>query len=244
MDHFIIHGVKVQRKNSIISEADRDDPKKAPLVLLHGYANGALYFYRNLIGLANHFSYVYSLDLLGWGLSSRPSFELVDKSVETAESFFVESLEQWRVQQGIDKMIIAGHSMGGYISIAYCEKYPQHVEKLVLLSPVGVPHVDEEEERNKLSKRMKDASVLWKMLIYLITHLFENDVTPGAFLRALPERRAKSMVSGYVTRRLPAITCEQEQESLIEYLVCYLLSLSPFFLFCQLLESHRLLDFK
>jgi pimeloyl-ACP methyl ester carboxylesterase len=219
-DYFIIHGVKLQKKQSNSNDTKDGTHNEAPLVLLHGYANGALYFYRNLIGLANHFPHVFSLDLLGWGLSSRPSFDLVDKSVETAEAFFVESLEQWRIQQGIDTMILAGHSMGGYISIAYCEKYPQHVEKLVLISPVGVPHVDEEEEKHTMSKRMKDASILWRMVIYLVRHLFENDITPGAFLRALPESRARSMVSGYVTRRLPAITCKEEQESLIEYLVC------------------------
>jgi len=115
-------------------------------------------------------------------------------------------------------MILAGHSMGGYISIAYCEKYPQHVERLVLISPVGVPHVDEEQENDMITKRMKDVSIVWKMTIYVFKHLFENDVTPGAFLRALPESRAKAMVSGYVKRRLPAITCEQEQQSLIDYL--------------------------
>ena len=66
----------------------------APLVIVHGYMNGALYFYRNLLGLANHFGTVFSVDLLGWGLSSRPSLEnLRDDSVETAEAFFVESLE-------------------------------------------------------------------------------------------------------------------------------------------------------
>lgn len=227
-DSFVMHSVKVQKKH--ISESSQDDKgNEVPLVLLHGYANGALYFYRNLIGLANHFPCVYSLDLLGWGLSSRPSFHLIDKSVEAAESFFVESLEQWRAQQGIDTMILAGHSLGGYISIAYCEKYPQHVEKLILISPAGVPHVDEEEEKHTISKRIKDASLLWKMVIYLVTHLFENDVTPGAFLRALPETRARSMVSGYVTRRLPAISCKEEQESLIEYLVCVCVCFKSFF---------------
>lgn len=59
--------------------------------------------------------------------------------METAEDFFVESLEVWRSKNNVDKMVLAGHSMGGYISVAYCERYPQHVERLLLLSPVGVP---------------------------------------------------------------------------------------------------------
>lgn len=130
-NNFIMHGVKVQKKLGDDDLSASLLVSKAPLVLLHGYANGALYFYRNLIGLADHFTEIFSLDLLGWGLSSRPPFVLQNKSVEIAESFFVESLEQWRQKHGIEKMILAGHSMGGYISIAYCEKYPQHVERLV-----------------------------------------------------------------------------------------------------------------
>ncbi len=82
--------------------------------------------------------------LLGFGLSSRPDFydsiQSTGKeptSVEGAESFFVDSLEEWRKAQNIEKMVLAGHSMGGYLSVAYTEKYPERVSKLILISPVG-----------------------------------------------------------------------------------------------------------
>lgn len=78
------------------------------------------YFYRNFAGLSRYFDTMYSLDLLGWGLSSRPRFDPKDSNMETAEAFFVESLEAWRAKNGIGKMTLAGHSMGGYISVAYC----------------------------------------------------------------------------------------------------------------------------
>lgn len=107
-----IHGLRMHN-----AAASRDSP---PLVLLHGYMNGASYYYRNLAGLSRHFETVYSLDLLGWGLSSRPTFTLVDDKLTTAEDFFVESLEAWRRKNDIDRIILAGHSMGGYISVAYC----------------------------------------------------------------------------------------------------------------------------
>lgn len=35
--------------------------------------------------------------------------------------------------------ILAGHSFGGYICGHYACKYPQHLKKLLMLSPVGVP---------------------------------------------------------------------------------------------------------
>jgi hypothetical protein len=70
-DQLIIHGVQVTKKLSAHAhidahaEAHAHTDTEAPLVLLHGYMNGGLYFYRNLIGLANHCKTVYSLDMLG-----------------------------------------------------------------------------------------------------------------------------------------------------------------------------------
>ena len=222
-DCFIMHGVRVQKKSRPLSSSDTKGQKRMPpLVLLHGYANGALYYYRNLIGLANHFSEVYSLDLLGWGLSSRPSFVLRSKSVEAAESFFVEALEQWRQKHcPMDgKIIIAAHSMGAYLSIAYCEKYPQHVQNLVLISPVGIPHVSEEEQHARITQRMNTAVFLTSPFrIQLAKLIWESGCTPGIILRSLSEERGRAIVSRYVKKRLPAIQCEDEQESLIDYFV-------------------------
>jgi pimeloyl-ACP methyl ester carboxylesterase len=51
---------------------------------------------------------------------------------EQTEEFFVEHMEAWRKAQGLNKMILCGHSLGGYLSFAYAERYPQHVDKLIL----------------------------------------------------------------------------------------------------------------
>jgi len=70
------------------------------------------------------------------GGSSRPPFELTDS--EETDSFFADSLEKWREKMGITQFILAGHSFGGYVSGVYASFYPQHIKKLLLLSPIGV----------------------------------------------------------------------------------------------------------
>lgn len=48
---------------------------------------------------------------------------------------------RWRQANKVDKMVLCGHSLGGYLSVCYAEKYPQRIDKLVLASPVRFPHL-------------------------------------------------------------------------------------------------------
>ncbi len=265
-DQLIIHGVRVTRQRNHydhhgISNDHQDHPNNnqkendAPLVLLHGYMNGALYFYRNLIGLADHCSSVYSLDMLGWGLSSRPPFQM-DKThplynyiptdlpsnssnnynndfnkkrndklhqkrnehksyaTHATEQVFVESLEAWRKENNISKMNLAGHSMGGYMIAAYAEKYPERIQNLIFISPAGVP----DDEDVDVHGRFQNAGIVTKTMIAFFRGLFNYGITPAAFLRNLPESRARNMVAQYIRGRLPAIQSIEEQEVLAEYL--------------------------
>jgi cardiolipin-specific phospholipase len=118
-------------------------------VILHGYGAGLGFFSLNLEALSSWVSKrglpVYLLDWLGMGRSARPTFKVAAKQADTvarvdqAESFFLDALEEWRGTMGINKMTLVGHSLGAYLVTAYALKYPQHVSRLVLLSPAGVP---------------------------------------------------------------------------------------------------------
>ena len=89
----------------------------------------------------------FAVDWLGMGRSARPSFpsikytkDNVQSRVSQAESFFIDSLEEWRETMGIQKMNLIGHSLGGYLSVVYALRHPDRVSRLILLSPAGVPH--------------------------------------------------------------------------------------------------------
>lgn len=114
------------------------------LVMLHGYGAGLGFFYRNFESLSRAEGWkVYALDLLGMGRSSRPNFKIHAKDkegkIQEAESWFVDALEEWRVKRGLEKFTLLGHSLGGYLAVAYALKYPGHLNKLILASPVGIP---------------------------------------------------------------------------------------------------------
>jgi len=211
-----MHAIRVTKTDNR-TRLTSQSQQQYPLVIVHGYMNGALYFYRNLAGLASYFDTVVSVDLLGWGLSSRPSFDrLIDNSVKTAEDFFVESLESWRSTNNIEKMNLAGHSMGGYLSVAYCEKYPERVDQLLLLSPAGVP--DDSQESIDARRARFLTSTPRKIAYKFFTSLWESGYTPGSLMRTLPESQGRRLVEGYVHNRLPAIQDLEEKAILAEYM--------------------------
>ena len=137
-----------------------------PLVMIHGYSQSAAQFYAGLPAIANEYKgRVYAIDLFGCGLSSRPPWTLGygnDVQLEVAESYFTDRLEDWRKAMGFSKMKIAGHSIGGYLAVAYCEKYPSSVEDLILLSPVGLPAREMRIDEATLPWYFKLGRTLWQ----------------------------------------------------------------------------------
>lgn len=49
---------------------------------------------------------------------------MFDSDAEEAENQFVDSIEEWRCALGLDKMILLGHNLGGFLAAAYSLKYP------------------------------------------------------------------------------------------------------------------------
>ncbi len=74
------------------------------------------------------------IDLAGFGRSSRCSF---NSDPALAEFQYVSALEKWREQVGLKKMILLGHSFGGYLSAAYALRHPNNVQHLILADPWG-----------------------------------------------------------------------------------------------------------
>ena len=119
-----------------------NNQEKIPLLLMHGFGAGLGFFILNYKYLSQKRN-VYAIDLLGFGRSSRPKFP--NDPIET-ENMFVESIEQWRINMGLEKVNLLGHSFGGYISALYALKYPDNLNHLILADPWGFPELPDPEE--------------------------------------------------------------------------------------------------
>lgn len=152
------------------SSPEIKDSKEA-VVVLHGYAAALGFFFRNWESIANSGAATgrrtFFLDWLGMGLSSRPSPSLisspptapVEQRVSRAEHFFLSSLESWRAAEGIEKMVLVGHSLGGYLASAYALQYPNRVSSLILVSPAGIPHGELSQGSMKTAGKNSKASL-------------------------------------------------------------------------------------
>lgn len=197
------------------------------LVMLHGYGAGLGFFYKNFEGLSRRPNWkLYALDMLGMGRSTRPSFKIHAKEkedkIKEAESWFVDALEEWRIKRGIEKMTLLGHSLGGYMAVAYALKYPGHLNKLILASPVGIPedpYAVNEDLPEPGDSRMQNEFTQpaeekvkpppRKMPKWLVT-LWDANVSPFSIVRYAGPLGPR-LVSGWTSRRFSHLPPDEAQ---------------------------------
>jgi cardiolipin-specific phospholipase len=172
-------------------------------------------FYKLFLELSEHF-WVITVDLIGMGGSSRPKVSF--KSPEETDMYFVNSLDKWREQVGLEKFILAGHSFGGYISGKYAWKHPDRVQRLLLLSPAGVGNYPTHNFDEEVAKRREEGGrVPSNKVICLIKKAWKDQISPFGILRKIGPFGSKGLVKKAVTRRMPTISAE-EQHALGTYL--------------------------
>lgn len=109
-----------------------------PVILIHG-GGSWLYSYRNNIEELSEKYKVFAVDMPGHGYTTLKTDVKYD--LDTYADFLKEFLES----QNINKANIVGHSWGGGWSIYFTEKYPEMVDKLVLLDSSGLNEPDKSE---------------------------------------------------------------------------------------------------
>src|SRR5690606_34613965 len=122
------------------------------IVLLHGFLESST-MWHFIIPQISETHTVINIDLLGHGKSESVGY--------------IHTIEEMRDQvkavldtEKIDSATFIGHSMGGYVVLAFAEKYNEMVEKLVLLNTSSVADSKERKENRDraiaLVKKNKD----------------------------------------------------------------------------------------
>jgi len=124
----------------------------SPIVVIHGgpgMDHGSLA--ADLAPLERRHRLIY-YDQRGGGRSTLPA----DTALLTIDHH-VEDLEALRKHLGLDKVTLLAHSFGPAIAARYAIRYPQHVERMIFLSPIPpVKGTFFEEYGAALTKRLTD----------------------------------------------------------------------------------------
>ena len=111
------------------------------VVLLHGYLE-SMYVWDDFAPLLTPSVRVITVDIPGHGISE------VKGEVHTME-MVADVLHQMLKSLEIERVTMVGHSMGGYVALAFCVRYPEQLDGLVLLSSTPNPDTEAKRENRR-----------------------------------------------------------------------------------------------
>lgn len=115
------------------------------IVLLHGYLESML-VWDDFVPLLYKHVRIVTLDLPGHGIS------VVEGECHSME-FLADTVAAGICALGIDRCTVVGHSMGGYVALALCERHPDLLDGLVLLS--STPNADTPEKQENRRREIE-----------------------------------------------------------------------------------------
>ena len=102
------------------------DKKKSTILLMHGSGLTHIVWSLHEQFYASQGFNVLSVDLPGHGNSEGPSLKSIEKISDWIKSLMLKI--------NIEKIIIVGHSQGGLVGIDFASRYPELIEKIVLVA--------------------------------------------------------------------------------------------------------------
>lgn len=153
-----------------------DEGKGNPIVLLHGYLESSL-IWDDFAANLKRSNRVIRLDLPGHGLSGEHG------DIHTME-FMADAVRHVLSLTNVSKCTLVGHSMGGYVTLAFAKKYPELLSSFVLFH--STPNPDSEEKK---ALRDKEIELLKEDKLELIA----RTTAPNAFAKDNRKRYADSI---------------------------------------------------
>lgn len=102
------------------------------IVLVHGFSSPMFVWDNTFNFLVEEGFRVLRYDLYGRGFSDRPK-------IKYDYNLFIQQLYELLDKFSISKFNLIGLSMGGGISVAFTDRYPDLIKRLILVAPLGLP---------------------------------------------------------------------------------------------------------
>lgn len=193
-------------KNTKISYTDSGEG--TVIVLLHGFLENKK-MWQDYVALFSANYRVITIDLLGHGESDCLGYV---HSMEENGNVVHEVLNHLN----IPKAIIVGHSMGGYVGLAFAELYPKEIQKLILLN--STCKEDSAEKKLNRTRAIKAVKQNYATFVSLaIANLFseENRTRLALEIEKVKEQALNTSLQGIIAS-LEGMKIRKDRESLLK----------------------------
>ena len=168
-----------------------DEGKGSAIVLLHGFLENR-HMWKDVSKELIKTHRIISIDLLGHGETSCIGYVHTMELMAEAVQAVLKSLR-------LRKVCFVGHSMGGYVSLAFAEKYPEMIKGLCLMNSTAQA---DSEERKKLRLRAnKMVQTNYENMVRIsVANLFKKESLElfNAQVQWVKEEALKTPLQGYM----------------------------------------------
>lgn len=165
------------------------------LVLLHGFPETGGLWSEVWDTLSKEFTLIIP-DLPGSGESKRCTEPLTMELI-------AESVKLILDEEGIEKMVLAGHSMGGYAALAFAELYQEYLKGVIMVHSMGNEDTDEKKETRRKSIALIEKGGKDLFVRQMIPNLFSetykknNEIKLAVHIEAALKQDAGSLSDFY-----------------------------------------------
>ena len=196
---------QIRYKNTQISYSDTG--KGNAIVLLHGFLENKT-MWQDLVLELNKKYRTITIDLLGHGQTECLGYvHTMEENADIVQAV----LSKLRIRKGT----FIGHSMGGYVALAFAELYPENVKGLVLLNSTS--KADSEEKKHNRDRAIKAVKKDYSTFIKLaIGNLFnpDNRETLNFEIQKVKQEALKTSLQGVVAS-LEGMKIRKDREVLL-----------------------------
>jgi pimeloyl-ACP methyl ester carboxylesterase len=186
-----------------------DEGKGTAIVLLHGFLENSS-IWHNLTPKLSKKHRVICIDLLGHGRSGCLGYI---HSMELMADIVAAVLKHLKIRRST----LIGHSMGGYVALAFAEKYPDNVKGLCLVnSTARSDSLEKQKHRDRAIQAIKDNHKTFIRLA--ISNLFrpKNRKLFADAIKSLKKEALKTPVQGIIAA-LEGMKIRADREALLHF---------------------------
>ncbi len=186
-----------------------DNGKGSTLVLLHGFLENAAMWDPFIAILSKRYR-VISIDLLGHGGTSCIGYIHTMEAMAAAVRAVLQHLK-------IRRSIFIGHSMGGYVALAFAEANPDALKGLCLLNSTA--SADTDEKRKNRDRAIKAVKQNYKIFVRMsISALFrpKNRTIFSEEIKHIKKEALKTPLQGIVAA-LEGMKIRNDREVLLHF---------------------------